>query len=65
MYLTVDKRIIRHVQEVIKLGGGNEYREGSKERQRRFDWRKEAKAVPAHKQLLLGRQPSSERTHRY
>jgi len=35
------ERIPRHIQEVIRLEGGNEYQEGAEERSRRFNWRKE------------------------
>ena len=36
------ERIVRHIQEVIRLEGGNEYKEGAEERSRRFNWRQEA-----------------------
>jgi len=48
------ERIPRHIQEVIALEGGNAYREGSEERARRFDWRKEAELTREHTQIRVG-----------
>lgn len=57
------RRIVRHIQEVIRLEEGNEYREGSKEKQNYYSGRKQTAGIGIEERRVTEVSEHIQRVH--